>query len=229
MEHPVFLFSGLTAEEKMQALHCLAPVAKVYDAGEWIVLAGETMARFGWIESGAVLIIRQEADGGELLLSQLEAGDLFGESFAFGNLPFRVSVCAKEHTVIRYFECSRFLAPCEKSCLFHQKMVANLLVHFAQKNVFLTGRIEHLSRRTLREKILSYLSAYADKEKKTLFSIPFDRQQLADYLGCDRSALSAALSKLRTEGVIDYHKNTFRLIQSARTLHAKRTNHDSCD
>ena len=108
-------------------------------------------------------------------------------------------------------DCQRFLTTCTSACACHARLVSNLVSSFAQKNIFLTGRIEHLSKRTLREKVLSYLSEQAHLCGTRSFVIPLDRQGLADYLAADRSALSAVLSKLRDEGILDFRKNDFTL------------------
>ena len=194
------LFAGV--EDAEAALAALRPIGREYARGEILLRAGQACARFGLIEAGTADVVREDAGGNPVTVARLTAGDLFAEAFAFGGLPASVSVAAAEHTRVLWLEAERIISG-------DPRVAANALRVFARKNVFLTERIEHLSRRSLSDKVLSYLSAERRRARKDRFRIPFDRAGLADYLGCDRSALSAVLSRLKRAGVLDYHKNAF--------------------
>ena len=180
-------------EDAEAALAALRPIGREYARGEILLRAGQACARFGLIEAGTADVVREDAGGSPVTVARLTAGDLFAEAFAFGGLPASVSVAAAEHTRVLWLEAERIISG-------DPRVAANALRVFARKNVFLTERIEHLSRRSLSDKVLSYLSAERRRAGKDRFRIPFDRAGLADYLGCDRSALSAVLSPPQTRG-----------------------------
>lgn len=122
-----------------------------------------------------------------------------------------VSVIAKESTTILFFNIDKIINTCNKACKHHQKIIQNLLLVSSKNNIILTRKISHLSKRTTRDKILSYLSSQFQLQNTEEILIPFNRQQLADYLAVDRSALSNELSKMQKDGIISYTKNTFIL------------------
>ena len=193
------LFAG--AEDAAAALSALRPRVREYARGVVLLRAGERCACFGLIGSGAVDVVREDAGGNPVTVARLAAGELFAEAFAFGGLPASAGVVAAERACVFWIEAEKIGGDAA--------LAANMLRAFARKNLFLTERIEHLSRRSLAEKVLSYLAAERRRAGRAQFCIPFDRAALADYLGCDRSALSAVLSRLRAAGVLDYHKNSF--------------------
>ncbi len=208
------LFHSLRPEETGKALACLQAVEKLYDKGEVLLLAGDVTHRLGLVLSGSVNIRKEDLEGNAALLARILPGELFAEAFAASGLPLSVTAEAAEKTAVLWLDYRRLLTPCGNACSFHTAVIGNLLEILARKNVFLTGRIEHLSRRSLREKVLSYLSEQAVRQGSRRVTIPFDRQGLADYLAADRSALSAVLGRLRDEGVLTFHKNEFTLLQS---------------
>jgi CRP-like cAMP-binding protein len=145
----------------------------------------------------------------------VELGGLFGEAFACAgaeNLP--VGVMAAEESEILLMNHERMLTSCPSACAFHTALIRNLTRILAEKNVILTQKLEHVTRRTTREKLLSYLSARAKLAKGNVFDIPFSRQELADYLSVERSAMSAELSRMRNEGLLRYKRNHFELCGS---------------
>ncbi len=177
-----------------------------FSRGEYLLRAGEACAKFGAVLAGSVYVVREDERGDPVTVANIGAGETFAEAFAFAGMPAAAGAVAAERCRIAWFSPERLLAA-EGGAV-----AANLLRAFARKNMFLTERIEHLSRRSLSQKVLSYLRSAQRAAGKATFSVPFDRQGLADYLGCDRSALSAVLAKLKAAGVLDYHKNAFRLL-----------------
>jgi len=138
---------------------------------------------------------------------------LFGEAFACSGMKtLPVSVVAAVKSEVLLMDYRGIVHPCASSCPCHVQMIRNLVREMAEKSVRLTGKMEHILCRTTREKLLSYLSAEAEKAGEPSFSIPFNRQELADFLAVDRSAMSAALCRLRDEGVLEFSKNHFRLL-----------------
>lgn len=197
------LFAGVA--DAAACVRAAAVRVEEYPRGAYLLHAGNAVAAFGAVLAGSVHVVREDAKGDPVTVAHLGAGETFAEAFAFAGVPARAGVVAAERCRVLWLSAERLLSWEDGAS------AAALLRAFARKNVFLTERIEHLSRHTLAEKVLSYLRSVRGRAGKDTFSVPFDRQGLADYLGCDRSALSAVLSKLRAAGELDYHKNTFRL------------------
>lgn len=215
------LFAGFTAEETAAILTASHPRIQQLAKGEYLFHAGTKTDTAGIVLSGSVHIVRHDYQGSTVLLAELGPGNLFAESFSLANLPLTVSVTAGQDSAVlllpvRSLTASSASAPA-------RRLLNNMLQVFARKNVFLTERIEHLSQRTLREKLLSYLSNAAEKNGSDTVVIPLNRQELADYLAVDRSALSAVISALRSQGVIDAHKNRFTLYRHSSATHVSDT------
>lgn len=197
------LFAG--TEDMQKSLYSLDPQSREYARGERILSAGERCSRIGVLLSGGADIVREDAGGNPVTMAHIGEGDMFAEAFACSGEPLTVSAAATQPSRVLWLSAERLLSGADA------RVTANALRLFARKNLYLNQRIEHLSRRTLEEKVLSYLRSVRRSAKSDTFVVPFDRQGLADFLGCDRSALSAVLSKLKARGMLDYHKSTFRL------------------
>lgn len=208
------LFQGMNREEIGGILDCLGAVRRNYPKGTFLRHRGEELHSVGIVLAGRVHLLEEDFWGNRTILGDASPGQLFGESYAC--LPgetLSVDVWAAEDTAVLYLKMDRILRPCSNACAFHTRLMENLLAVLAKKNRMLTRKMEHLSRRTIREKVLSYLSDQSQAAGSARFQIPFDRQQLADYLSVDRSALSTELGKLRREGVLEFQKNRFRLLE----------------
>lgn len=206
------LFKGIDEYSIPSMMGCLRAREKNFAKNEYIFHAGSSSAEIGIVLTGSVQVIKEDVWGNNTILTQLTEGMLFGEAFVIGNAEkIPVSVYAIQPSRILFLDKERTVTPCSSACEFHFAVSHNMLKILAQKNIFLTERMEHLSKRTLREKVLSYLSVASQKAGSMEFTIPFDRQGLADYLAADRSALSAVLGKLKKEGIIDFKKNVFYL------------------
>lgn len=210
------LFRGIAPEELEQLIPCLGGGARRYGAGAAILLAGTPVGQMGLVLSGRVQVVREEFSGHRALLAELEPGELFAETFACapalpGGLP--VTVLATQDCEVLLLDLQRVVRSCPNGCPFHSRLVSNLLGVLAGKNLALNRRMVHLSRRSTREKLLSYLSEQAAMAGGMEFTIPFGRQELADYLCVERSAMSAVLSRLRAEGVLETHRNHFKLLR----------------
>lgn len=207
------LFQGIKTEEIPALLSCLLGKESSYNKGQFIYHAGDTTSSVGMVLSGSVHIIREDYWGNRTILSEVLPSDLFGESYAsLKTESIGVTCIAPENCEILFLDISKIITVCSSACHFHTRLIQNLLKVMAQKNVNLTQKLDHMSKRSTRDKLLSYLSAQALKHKSNSFTIPFNRQQLAEYLCVDRSAMSNELSKLRDEGLLSFHKNEFTLI-----------------
>lgn len=207
------LFSQIDPAEYEGILQCLQAYQKQYQEEEAVCHSGDQLTSFGIVLSGFVHVIKQDFLGNNTLLASISCGQLFAESFAFSQTALQVSIyCAKDADIL-WIPVQELIHANHQQCRYHAQLVQNMLQILANKNQFLTHRIEHLSKRTIKEKVLSYLVQQAISAKHASFTIPFDRQELADYLCVDRSALSYVLSSMQKEGILTYHKNSFTLQQ----------------
>ncbi|MCB6993984.1 Crp/Fnr family transcriptional regulator [bacterium 210820-DFI.6.37] len=206
------LFQGIPAEETKAALDCLSAVKKSFEKNQTVYYRGDRVSDIGLVLSGAVNIVKHDIWGNQAILDHVRGGQMFGETYAcLQGEPLAVDVIAAERSEILFLNVNRIMKTCPSSCGFHNKIISNLVYTLAKRNQTLTSKMDHITPRTIRERVLSYLSAQAVKKESCSFEIPFNRQQMADYLSVDRSALSIELSKLQKEGVISFHKNKFDL------------------
>lgn len=208
------LFDGIEENEMAAMLDCLSATTKSYKKGQIIYRPGDTISSVGAVLSGSVHIIKEDFWGNRSILSQLGAGQLFGETYAaLPSAPLEVSVYAAESCEVLFLDIRKIISACPSACEFHARLTRNLLAVTAQRNLLLTRKLEYMAQRTTREKLLAYLSAESQRRKSAAFEIPFNRQQLADYLSVDRSAMSNELCKLRNEGILRFERNRFELLQ----------------
>lgn len=206
------LFRGFTKEEIKSLLECLNAAVKTYKKGEYIFQVGEVTEHFGMILEGKVQVVSDDYWGERQILAGFERGQLFGEAYAcMEKMPLLISAVAVEETQVLMLNAHRVLQTCTSACDFHRRLVENLVGILAKKNLTLTRKIDQISKKTIRGKVFAYLSSEAGKQDSNDIIIPFNRQQLAEYLAVDRSALSAELSKMQKEGIISYKKNHFIL------------------
>lgn len=207
------LFTGIDHQDMPSLLSCLQSKTKKIKKEEILFAVGDTPEYVGVVLSGCVYIVQEDYWGNRTILSAVTAGGLFGEAFSCAqaeSLP--VSVIAHEAGEVLLINCKKLLTTCPSSCGFHTALICNLMKVLANKNIILTRKMKHITKKTTREKILSYLSECALAAGSGVFSIPFNRQELADYLSVERSALSNTLCKMRDEGTLSFHKNQFRLL-----------------
>jgi len=204
------LFAGVPSFSVTPMMGCLRAKERFYGKNEFIYHIGDSISEIGIVMSGRVRVIKEDVWGNSVILTELTEGMLFGEAFVYGGVSkIPLSVISVEKSDILFLDGERTVTPCHAACGFHYDVSKNMLKILASKNIFLTERVEHLSKRTLREKILSYLSSESARAGSRTFEIPFSRQGLADYLAADRSALSSVLGKLRDEGIIEFNRNKF--------------------
>ena len=207
------LFAGISEEELLAMASCLGARAVSVPAGEVIFSEGSPAKYMGLLLSGAAQVVQEDYFGNRTILTHLEPADLFGESFACAQMEaLPVSVIAAEPSEVLLMDCRRLLTTCTSACDFHNRLIFNLLKVVAMKNLMFQQKIEITSKRSTWEKLMTYLAAQAKRCGSNSFTIPFDRQELADYLEVDRSGLSAEISKLRKEGVLQSEKNRFVLL-----------------
>ena len=193
-------------------LGCLRGVIKKYDKGETVISEGDKLNKFGLLIEGKLQVVQYDYLGNKSVISVIEPKQIFGEAFAYVNKNSSLDVEAIEKSKVLFLDSDKLSTPCEHCCTFHKQLVKNLLFIISNKNVNLTQKIECMSKRTTKEKLLTFLSLESIKNNSKEFTILLDRQALADYLGVERSAMSAELSKLRKDGIIECEKNWFKLL-----------------
>ncbi len=216
---PCKLFEGIEQKDMPVLLDCLQARRVCYDKDSYVLRAGDSPDELGVVLKGAVTIAKEDYWGNRSIIQRLGPGGVFAESFAAArakSLP--VSVIAVERSELLFLHCDSILSVCMHSCPFHTQLIFNMVQLLAQKNIALTQKIEHITMRSTRDKLLSYLSGEAIRQGSDRFTIPYNRQELADYLCVERSAMSWALSGLKREGRIDYHKSDFWLTQGPQAL-----------
>ena len=206
-------FTGLTDNEILSILHCVKATAVSQKRDSYIFRAGDSTEVMGLVVSGCVLVIQEDLWGHRNILSKCHAGDFFGEPYAATpGTVLNISVVAEEDCDILFLNIKRLLTSCPTACDHHQKLIRNLVCVLANKILILNDKITHVSKRSTRDKLLSYLSSESVKKSSLSFDIPFDRQQLADFLCVERAAMSVELSKLQKEGLLKTNRNHFELI-----------------
>ncbi|WP_411337787.1 Crp/Fnr family transcriptional regulator [Ruminococcus gauvreauii] len=206
------LFRGDSPEEIKIMLDCLGCEQKTFKRGEVIYRSGDIVQSLGIVLSGRAQIENDDLWGNKSILDSVGPGQVFAETYAcVPGEPLMVSVIAAEASEILFLNIGRVLKTCPNACQHHSRLVSNLLTISAQKNLNLSRRIFHTSSKSIRGRLMSYLSFQAARHGCFEFTIPFNRQQLADYLSVDRSAMSNELSKMQREGLLTADKNHFCL------------------
>lgn len=206
------LFRGVPDDEISMMLDCLGAEQRSFRRGDVIYSCGDCVQSMGMVMSGSVEISSIDFWGNKSVLDRVSPGLVFAETYAcLQNEPLQVTVSAAEACEILFLNIGRMFSACPNTCSSHQKLIANMLMISAQKNLKLSRRMLHTSPKTIRGKLISYLSDQAMLNDSNEFDIPFKRQPLADYLGVERSAMSRELGKMRDEGLLQTHKNHFVL------------------
>lgn len=206
-------FNGMRDDEILSILHCVQASTVARPRGAYILRAGDTTEVMGLVLSGSVLILQEDLWGHRNILSKCTAGDFFGEPYAAtSGAVLNVNAVAEDDCALLFLNVKRLLTSCPTACGHHQKLIRNLVSVLANRLLVFNDKITHVSKRSTREKLLSYLSSESVRQASLSFDIPFDRQQLADYLCVDRAAMSVELSKLQKEGILKTKRRHFELI-----------------
>lgn len=207
------LFSGVGEEDIASLLSCLGARKKEYKKGEYILREGEHISDIFILVEGKIHIQKDDYWGNRSILSVISVGEMFGEGYAAPESGALLNdVVAVEDCTVIFFNVKRILTTCSSACRFHNMIVQNMFFAISDKNRKLVQKLGHMSGRTTRAKLISYLSEEAKRQGSSAFTVPFNRQQLADYLCVDRSAMSNELCKMRDEGMIKFEKSRFELL-----------------
>lgn len=206
------LFNGVSEDDITAMLGCLQASLCTYKKSEHIYRQGDNIRKIAVPVEGSIIIQNYDYWGNRSIINMIGTGEMFGEAYAAPDSGVMTNdVIAAEDCTVMFFDINRILTVCSSACRFHTTVVQNLVFALSEKNRKLMQKLGHMSKRTTREKLISYLSEQARKNSSGSFSIPFNRQQLADFLSVDRSAMSNELCRLRDDGLIEFEKNRFVL------------------
>lgn len=204
-------FKNISEDELDEMHRCRFIKERKYEKNSVIFRTGNVVREIGTVLSGSVNIENTDPWGNRTILSNVSAGGIFAESYAFCGEPLMVDAVAAEDTRVLFFSAEALMNGNDSQNDWRSKMLVNLLENSMRKNIALSERIFCTTPKTIRGRLLIFLSSCSKKAKSSTFQIPFDRQQLADHLNLDRSALSKELGKMKRDGLIDFYKNTFKL------------------
>lgn len=215
--HPILaqcsLFEGIATENLSALLGCIGGRTVFVPGGHTVFREGDSATSVGMVLSGAVRMVREDYYGNRSIVAHIGPAELFGETYACAGIEaLPVSIIADVDSQVLLMDCRRITTTCCNACSFHSRIIFNLLKLVARKNLVFDQKIQVTSKRTTREKLMTYLLDQAKLQGSNSITIPFDRQALADYLEVDRSGLSAEISKLRKEGILQSEKNQFILL-----------------
>ena len=207
------MFSGVGENEIESMLSCLGARLYEFSKGEYVIRQGERLSDIIVLVDGNLHIQKDDYWGNRSILGQISVGEMFGEAYVAPDSGTVLNdVVAVEKSMVIFFDVKRILTTCSSACRFHNLVVQNMFFTISEKNRKLVQKLGHMSKRSTREKLISYLSEEAKKQNSSYFTITFNRQQLADFLSVDRSAMSNELCKMRDEGLIEFEKNNFKLL-----------------
>ena len=207
------LFAGVGDDEIASMLSCLGARLYTYKKGEYVLRQGEHLNDIIVLVNGNLHIQKDDYWGNRSILGQIAVGEMFGEAYVAPESGALLNdVVAVEDSAVIFFDVKRIITTCSSVCRFHAMVVQNIFFAISEKNRKLVQKLGHMSKRSTREKLISYLSEEAKRHSSSSFTIPFNRQQLADFLSVDRSAMSNELCKMRDEGLIEFEKNQFKLL-----------------
>lgn len=207
------LFEGIQLDERKAMLGCIGYHVGAYKKGETIAFEEEHIHHIGILLSGSVDMIKEDLWGNRTMLVRMRKDELFGETFACGDdTKSVVTFMVSEDSKILFIPFNKVMRTCARTCVFHHRLIENMVRIIASKNRNLMRKVEVISKKTLREKILAYLSLQAQISKSRYFEVPLGRVELAEFICADRSALTRELAKMKDEGLIDYDKNCFRIL-----------------
>ena len=208
------LFANVSPDSLPEMLNCIHAYRKSYSKGEFIFPPKQNITELALVLKGSIVLSNEDFFGNKNVLDKILPGELCGEAYAALNLAPQMSIQAGEECEVLLLPIKKLTTVCTNACSNHSLLIQNLLRILAQRNQQLVTKFSHISKRTTREKLLSYLYLQSRLQNSNTFTIPFNRQELADYLFVERSAMSHELSKLRDEGLLDYHRNSFKLFQA---------------
>lgn len=207
------IFKDISEFDCQALMFCFNTKFKQFKKGESIIRQGDAIEDVVLILKGSAIVQNVDILGNISIVMRLNVGDVYGAESAYvGDDTYKDSVLASERTLVLFMNKHRLITPCQNKCKRHEMVVKSLMQMVAERNVELMDKLTHMAKKTIRDKLLSYFYYESYKQKSKYFTIPFNKTELANYLSVDRSAMSTELSKMRDEGLIDFDKNEYRII-----------------
>lgn len=209
----VKLFEDIEVDELSSMLNCLQPKIVYYQKNEYITIAENEYTGVGIVVRGEVMVTKENAAGDRLMMAKLKENNMFGEMIAFSNNgKWPATVVASTDCAVLFITPQKIVGNCPKMCIGHRMLIQNMLKIVSQKALQLNRSIEYLSMKSIRTKVSAYLLDQYNILGKTRFTIPFKRNELAEYLNVSRPSLSREIIKMKQEAIIDFDKSTFDII-----------------
>lgn len=206
------LFKSIDKEELAGMMRCFSPKTQSFKKNQVVCDFSESRGVVGIIHEGTALTVRNGINGVRTILESLEEGDIFGEAFTVcDKLSDGIYVVCEEDCTVTFIEYLSIIRPCANGCQCHSNLLENFFYLLSRRSVMLSRRVELLSRRTIREKLLCYLSMESCAQRSAVIRLPMSLSNLADYLCVDRSAMMRELKKLNQQGVIHSEKKTITI------------------
>jgi CRP-like cAMP-binding protein len=208
------LFEGVRVEEIEKLMGCFRARARKFEKDAYLFVEDDEISAMGIVISGTIHMVHDDFWGNRTIISRIDAGNIFAESFACGKAArFPLSAIAVEETEALFIHVQKIISVCPSACSFHTRILNNMIQELAEKNINLINKIQHITQHTTREKLISYLSMQAREAGSSSFDIPFNREELAEFLSVDRSAMSSELGRMRADGLLTFRKNHFSLLK----------------
>lgn len=208
----VKLFKDIEKNELDKILTCLNPKIKSYKRKEIISIERSEFTAIGIVLIGEVTITKETMAGDRVIMSRIKKGNIFGEIAAFASSKWLATVVADTDCTILFLPSNKIVGVCPNMCLGHRALIQNMLQIVSQKALLLNKKIEILSLKSIRKKVSTYLLEQYLMKNSLLFEIPLNRNELAEYLLVSRPSLSRELIKMQEEGIVDFHRNSFKIL-----------------
>lgn len=205
------IFKGINAEDKKHMMSCMKAETVTFKKGDYIIHYHDIVKYIYIIDSGVAEVVNYDFFGNEFIIQRLIKEDVIGLVKAYNEKTAQVDIICKEDITALRIDVYYITRTCSNACSYHKRLIDNIIATMALKSDSFQDKIFYLSQKSSHDKILAYLYNQKRKNNSDSFDIPFNRQQLADYLNIDRSALSRELSKLKVDKIIDFHKNHFEV------------------
>lgn len=209
------IFAAATEFECQAMMFCFKTRFKTFNKNSKIVSQGDSMEELVLILKGGAVVETIDSLGDISILSKLKRGDIYGLEAAYtGESEYKDSLIATEKTLVLFMNKHRVLNPCSNKCRRHEFVLKHIMQMVAENNIQLLDKLTHMSKKTIRDKLLSYFNSLSKKAGSNYFELPFNKTELASYLSVDRSAMSTELTRMRDDGIIDFDKRQFRLLRT---------------
>ncbi len=207
------LFDGINNSDLKTMLNCLNYDIREYEKSEYIALAGEPFESVGIIVKGSAAVLKEDINGNRVIMALLKPGDMFGEMAAFSSKPlWPANVYVQENCTVCFIPSYKIAGACDNACQWHATLIRNLLKTISEKALLLNRKVEYLSIKSMRGRICAFLLEQNKRTGRTMITLPMNRNELADFLNVSRSSMSREMCKMKDEGIIDFHKADFKII-----------------